>query len=394
MRLTEERTLPPTATEDGRILGTYGGKHPGPLIFVVGGIHGNEPAGVKAARQVLEVLRREECEMKGRVVALAGNMRALRDGCRYVNEDLNRIWVHDQLERLRSRSSSDLDAEEREQRELLSVIEPEIAKGNWDRVILLDLHSTSADGAPFSIMADTLQNRPIAFALPIPVILGLEERVEGTLLSYFSDRGYISVCVEGGQNDSPSTIEHHVAAIWVTLVAAKALDAAEAPWVDEERRRLEETAWGLPQVVEVRYRFPVPRGARFAMVPGFSNFDIIKEGDGLAHVGPGLGEEVQSPADGLLLMPRYQGQGEDGFFLGNEVRRVWLRVSAVLRKLRLHWILPLLPGVRRDRDRDGVLRANPKVARWAVVELFHLFGFRWSRNEEKDLIFVRRRDRP
>ena len=393
MRLTEDRVVPALAKKNERVLGMFGGERPGPLVFLVGGIHGNEPAGVRAARRVLEVLEREECVVQGKVVALAGNLRALRDGRRFVREDLNRIWIEEQVARLRATDAGDLEAEDRELSELLAVMEREIEGGEWEQVVLLDLHSTSAHGAPFSIMADTLANRSVAFALPIPVILGLEERVQGTLLSYFGDRGYVAVCVEGGQNESPQTIDHHVAAIWLTLVSAKALVEGEAPWLAEERQLLEDTAWGLPRVIEVRYRFPVPNGTRFTMMPGFSNFDIIEAGEPLAHVGPGAGEEVQAPDDGLLLMPRYQGQGEDGFFLGNEVRRFWLGVSAGLRKLRLGWILPLLPGVRREAQTTDVLRADSRVARWAVVELFHLFGYRWSRTEGKELVFVRRRER-
>ena len=146
-------------------------------------------------------------------------------------------------------------------------------------------------------------------------------------------------------------------------------------------------------MIEIRYRFPVPSGTRFAMVPGFSNFDLVEEGEVLAHIGGTEQAEVHSPSDGLLLMPRYQGQGEDGFFLGNEVRRFWLRLSACLRRMRLHWILPLLPGVRHDAGDKRVLHADQRVARFALVELFHLFGFRWSRNEGEELVFVRRMDR-
>ena len=37
---------------------------------------------------------------------------------------------------------------------------------------------------PFVLMSDTLANRKLAFALPIPVILGLEESIDGTLLEH------------------------------------------------------------------------------------------------------------------------------------------------------------------------------------------------------------------
>lgn len=376
-----------------RVLGAFGGREPGPLVVVTGGVHGNEPAGILAVRRVLAALERDRPRLRGKLLALAGNMGALARRVRYQHEDLNRMWSGPAVARNRERAWDELEPEAREQREILAEIEKAMGEREWSEVVLLDLHSTSAEGAPFSIMADTLQNRRIAFALPMPVILGLEERVAGTLLSWFSELGHTAVCVEGGQNENPATVEHHVAAVWITLVSAGAIDPADAPWVVEEAGRLEETAWGLPRVVEIRYRFPVPTGMRFAMVPGYSNFDIVRSGEVLAHIGSARQVEVQSPSDGLLLMPRYQGQGEDGFFLGHEVRRVWLRISTVLRRLRLQWILPLLPGVRRDRQDRLTLRADPRVARFGLVELFHLFGFRWARNEGQELVFVRRKDR-
>ena len=42
------------------------------------------------------------------------------------------------------------------------------------------------------------------------------------------------------------------------------------------------------------------------------NFQTIKTGDVLAHNEHG---PVSSPMDGLILMPKYQPQGDDGFFI-------------------------------------------------------------------------------
>ena len=40
--------------EVGRIIGEVRGKHKGPTLVFMGGIHGNEPAGVFALNHVLE----------------------------------------------------------------------------------------------------------------------------------------------------------------------------------------------------------------------------------------------------------------------------------------------------------------------------------------------------
>jgi len=385
-----------------RVVGTYSTGRQGPLFVVTGGIHGNEPAGIAAVRRVLDELATRALPLRGKLLALAGNLRALGIGDRYVDLDLNRAWTRERVAALERGESPGPESESVDQVELHEAVRRTMAEGEWDEVVLVDLHSTSADGAPFTIIADTLQNRRVAFSCPIPALLGLEERVDGTLLSFVAEEGHVAICLEGGQNDAPSTVDHHEAALWLMLVAAGALEAEDVPELEERRAVLEKTAWGLPRVVEVRYRFPIPPGFRFHMIPGYANFDIVPRGEHLADVElePDVGfaeneriEEVRSPAAGLLLMPRYQGQGDDGFFLGREVRPFWLRFSGLLRRLRLSSLVTFLPGVRREGGDGHVLTVDPRVARWLVVELFHLFGYRWVRNRGERLVFVRRPDR-
>ena len=58
-------------------------------------------------------------------------------------------------------------------------------------------------------MSDTLRNRRLARALPVPVILGLEENVDGTLLEYATERGHTVIVVESGRHDDPAAVELH-----------------------------------------------------------------------------------------------------------------------------------------------------------------------------------------
>jgi len=377
-----------------RVLGVLPARGPvrGTLLFVVGGVHGNEPAGVRAIRTVFGAIESRGLEVQGRLVGLVGNARALAQGKRFLCTDLNRLWTEERLLSLRASGEPVRDPETLEQCALLEAIDEHLA-GDWEHVILLDLHSTSAGGAPFTIISDTLQNRPLAFALPVPVLLGLEERIQGTLLSLFADRGHVAMCLEGGQNDLPSTVDHHVAALWLTLVGAGLLRAVDVRELEEHRARLKNSASNLPPVVELRYRYGIPDGAHFEMRPGFENFQPVRRGEVLARIDAGSGErEVQSPLSGRVLMPRYQTLGDDGFFLGREVRPFWLRLSGWLRRARLAWTLLLLPGVRRDRARRGELVVNRSIARWFTVEILHLFGYRWRSREGRLVRFVRRRD--
>src|SRR5258706_2050547 len=161
-----------------RQMGQARGDREGPTLIVVGGIHGNEPAGLIGARRVLDRLERDNRGLRGELIVFSGNRAALELGRRYQVKDLNRQWSDAQIVALRRKT--DLDAEDREQRELLSAIEDTMGRARGD-VYFMDLHTTSAAGIPFVLFGDTLRQRRFAFSLPLPVIIGLEEQVDGVL---------------------------------------------------------------------------------------------------------------------------------------------------------------------------------------------------------------------
>ncbi len=376
--------LPPRPDLSSHELGSYSAGHPGPVVVVTGGMHGNEPAGVLAIQQVLGELEQRAAPVRGKVIGLAGNLAALRSGARFLDRDLNRMWGRGEMEAL---PASGTDVHETEERAALhALIEAAIA-GAREPVVFLDLHSTSAGGSPFSIIGDTLQNRRIASTLPVPLILGLEENVEGALLGFFGERGHIAVGFEGGQHDAPSTIHHHIAAIWLTLIAAGALEQQQVVDAKAHFDVLREVGRGHPGVVEMRYRHHVDEIDKFQMNEGYANFDAVERGELLARDAEG---EIASPESGFILLPLYQGQGQDGFFIGREVRRFWLRVSAGLRWLRLGYLAPWLPGIREVSGEPGTLEVDLRIARWGVVQVFHLLGYRRVREVPGALRFTRR----
>lgn len=377
-----------------RVLGTWGGDAPGPLVIGIGGMHGNEPAGVLALQRALETLRSSRTPFRGRFVGLSGNRAALARGRRYIHQDLNRLWSAERVRRLRNgRNSVEANSETEEQRELLEALEAQLAQRRGP-VVCLDLHTTSAAGTPFVVIGDTLLNRRFAFGLGAPVVLGLEERLESTILNHLGERGYVAVGFEGGQHDSPSALTIHLAAIRSVLATAGCVRAGDFRAPDHGREASgEEASAGraAPQVVEIRDHHVIREGDDFVMEPGFTNFQPVERGQALARDrrGPILARE-----SGQILMPLYQEQGTDGFFLVRQVRPFWLRVAEWLRRLRFERFLPVLPGVRLHADRPLTLVVDPRIARWFVVELFHLLGFRKRRSRQGKLVVSRRWHEP
>src|SRR5476649_933087 len=106
-----------------REVGRHRGDAAGPTLIAVAGIHGNEPAGLEAARRVFARLSKGDLRFRGELVVFAGNLRGLRRGVRYHERDLNRAWTEERVASLLAKPAADWDTEDHEQAELLRSIE-------------------------------------------------------------------------------------------------------------------------------------------------------------------------------------------------------------------------------------------------------------------------------
>ena len=378
---------PRTTREFRRIIGSLGGDRDGPTLVCVGGIHGNEISGILALERVFRVLNDRRPAFRGELVGIAGNLSALSEDCRFVDEDLNRIWMPERVAEITSGTDPrNGSVEAAEMRELLSALQDAFGRARGD-VHFMDLHTSSAFGAPFVLLGDTLRNRALAFKFPVPVILGLEEQIDGVLLEYVNTLGHITLGFEAGQHDDDTSLENQESAVWIALLAAGNIRPGEVPEADEARARLADLVDHLPSVLEIRYRHGIEPDDAFKMREGYQNFQRVKAGEVVAHDRRG---EIRVRSSGRILLPLYQGQGNDGFFLAREIRPFWLKVSAMLRHLHVHNLVPWLPGVRRHRDQPHTFIVNRHVARWWVLQIFHLLGFRKKRLVGNELIVSRR----
>jgi succinylglutamate desuccinylase len=177
----------PAACEDiahgEHIVAAHTAARTGPTLIVIGGLHGNEPAGLHAMEDVASLLKERAAGLRGRVYLIAGNTRALRRRVRFIDHDLNRAWTREHLDAASMRSSA-ATAEENELAELDTLLDQILITAD-DEVYVLDLHSTSASGVPFATLGDTIRNRAFATKFPVRLLLGVEEQLDGTMLEYF-----------------------------------------------------------------------------------------------------------------------------------------------------------------------------------------------------------------
>jgi len=288
----------------------------GPTLIAVGGLHGNEPAGVEVLRAVLGRLREHNAPVRGEVVGLIGNLRALAARRRFLARDMNRLWTPARLEALMptdpwTTPTTD-GAELAEMIELSGELDRTIAAARG-AVFAIDLHTTSAPGMPFVVIGETPAERAFAAQLPLPAVVGIEAQVDGLLTRHLAAKGCVTMRIEGGQTDSPDAATQLEAAVTLALIASGCVADAALPQAGAARELLAHARGSLPPLIEVTMRHEVKPEHEFRMEPGFANLHRTSAGTLLARDRRG---EIRAPYDGYVVLPLYQQQGGDGFFYG------------------------------------------------------------------------------
>lgn len=371
-------------TDEHRILGEVLGSENGPTMVIFAGIHGNEKAGVLAAEKVLHKIREENMLFRGNVHFILGNINALNHDVRFQDADLNRVWTRERMQEIKS-SSFVLDAETREQIEIYRIIRS-IIKNERGPYYFLDLHTTSSPSVPFITISDSLNNRKFSSYFPVPVVLGIEEYLEGPLLTFINDHGYIALGFEGGQHTDPASVVNCEYFIWKSLVHSRCLGKDQVRDFKKYRDHFSKLCCSN-QFFEISFRFGLDNASDFTMRPEFENFEAIHKDQLLAFF---KGQEVRADQSGRIFMPLYQEQGEEGFFILQKISGFWLRFSKVARKWKINNLLRVIPGVQQDPENKYVLIVDPRIARFLTKDIFHLFGYRQQFFKDDKLHFIKR----
>jgi succinylglutamate desuccinylase len=307
-----------------RIICSYEGSKKGPLLICLGGIHGNELAGVRAIDLVGKMLEVEpitnpDFHYHGKFLGIRGNLQALQAGKRFIDKDLNRSFTAENIAKVRQRDITTFEAEDFEIMELMDLVFREIEAYQPEELYMMDLHTTTATGGIFCITKDEdPKSVRLAVDLRAPVIKGIAKGIRGTTIEFFTSE-YLSVpttCVvfEAGQHEEPLSINRSIAAIINCMSSVGAVRAQDVE--NQHNHLLIEYSRNLPKVAElIKWHHVVPED-EFKMLPNFQNFQLVKKGELLAHDRNG---PIHADVNGMLLMPKYQEQGNDGFFIVTEI---------------------------------------------------------------------------
>jgi succinylglutamate desuccinylase len=263
----------------------------------------------------VEPITNPDFRFRGKMIGIRGNLQALEKKVRFTQKDLNRALKPDDVNEVLASDPASLEAEDYEMYHLVNTVRKEIEETPNERVFILDLHTTTATGGIFTLTSDDARSIEVGVAMHAPVIIGFEQMLKGTTMGYFKPKHFngrkiTSVVFEGGQHDDPLSVNRCIAA---TINCMRTIGSVRPEDVENRHDHLLiEYSEGLPKVARLIERYGVEENTEFVMAPGFRNFDYVEKGQLLAHLD---GEPVYSPKDGMIIMPKYQEQGDDGFFL-------------------------------------------------------------------------------
>lgn len=259
-------------------------------------VHGDEVGPLAAVLEVLRALRVGALPFGGQVNLFVGNPEAARRGVRFIDQDLNRIFVDPPPDGIEGRRAAAL-------RPLLDRCD-----------VFLDLHQT---GRPSAHPFFTLPWRPMeaAWVQAIGVGEAWVTRAPGAAFApgtccadeYVRARGAAGVTLELGQRGLSEG-----ATAGARTAITRALRVADALATDPQA--VSRAAASMPTIPAFVYTHAEPFGTRArGLREGLVNFQRVQAGEVLS---PPDRPPVVAPMSGTLLFPTYPARDQDGLVTG------------------------------------------------------------------------------
>lgn len=228
----------------------------GPTVVILAGVHGNETAGVLAIEEYFPVDL-----ICGTVITVVVNERALEQGVRFIEEDLNRAM------------SSDSDSHE-------GLLAKNLRRLLAEADALLDLHTSSSANKPYCICEP--HSLEVAKYLPVGTVLTNVDSVHhGSTDEFMNKQRKVAVCVECGAHDDPASVE----------MAKQSIDCFLSAFGVVQR--------GQPVSHQVIWKVVnMYRNKKPFLAEDLSDFSCVRRGDKLGMDGQ---QEVVASVDGCVV---------------------------------------------------------------------------------------------
>lgn len=203
-------------------------KHPGPTITIMGGVHGNEPSGIRIVQNLMD---KYEQINQGTLHLILANPLAISSNQRCVETNMNRAFIEEFQPQTQ---------EETRAQELLPLLK--------STDILIDIHNTLRPNTqPFVICESPDHQLCGCFGIS-KIVSGLAEIHAGSSDAYVARHGGVGICLEVGSALFPQLepqvvkcidallFQKPLSALPLEHYKAKELRRAKAiPWIFEEQ---------------------------------------------------------------------------------------------------------------------------------------------------------------
>jgi len=260
-----------------------GGRHPTHIVFGCM-VHGNEHGSLPAAVRLVEALTEGSLRFGGRVTVFIGNPEAALENARYLESDLNRVFLHTGQSR----------HEDRRAQALMPILDA--------ADVFIDFHQTILETAqPFYIFpwhrpgwqwARAIRGTDVWVTRDPTVTFSSGSKCSD---EYVADRGRPGITLELSQKGFSEAAE---ALCWQTMLETLRLadETSTGLTVTDLAERKAELAFFQTTFAQ---RFEHPE---LALRPGLVNFQRVRAGETLHADGT---ETITVPDDGALLFPKY-----------------------------------------------------------------------------------------
>jgi len=244
----------------------------GPIVTLIGGIHGDEYCGV----EVLDKLKNKLKLKKGKVFIIFGNPRAIKNNVRQTQENLNRVF----------REEKDLTQKEKNSYEYVRSREimPFLIKSD----VVLDLHSSYVQKSkPFIICEKNSMD--LAKILPASIVcLGFDNVHPGSTDYFMNKKKKKGICIECGVIGSRRANSIAKKSIEVILAHLKMIESGEKPKKNKQH------------MLKVSYVYKTKTN-NFKLRKKFDDFEKIKKDELIGFDG---GEKIYSDSNQMIVFAR------------------------------------------------------------------------------------------
>ena len=279
-------------------------KHNGHVVF--GGItHGNETGSLPAMAKMAEKLARGETSYGGRVTLMLGNIEACKQDKRFLEADLNRVFLPEAPESLEKSRAF----------EMMKVLDTADVFIDFHQTIepsekpfyIFPFHASGYEWARVLGGGESLITRDARHAFSEGCVCADE---------YARNRGIPGITLEMGQKGLTPLAEQLT---WQTM--ERALDAMDkvsmGETINEQLKALNPPEF---EFIEIQYAEKFA-GPRTRLNPGLLNFTWVKAGETIGQHHDD--SPIVVPQDGYLVFPKYPERDAENNVLGRAPGQIY-----------------------------------------------------------------------